>query len=128
MGLNNSILHIDLINSLDPIIKDAVILLNKYGYKTFESCQGGDGHCYPEPTVRFFGDEFDLIRAYELCSIHGLNVFNAKRVYRKTDVYSEVTDGISIGDNWDKPFNELTFLIHSKTDSIYRQVHSNMKF
>lgn len=120
MGLNNHILHIDLIESLDPGIKDAVILLNKYGFKTWESCQGGEGHCFPEPTVRFFGEEFDLIRAYEICVLHQLNVFDARRVYRKTSVYSDVTNGNDIGKNWDKPFNELTFLIHSKTGTIYR--------
>ena len=25
--------------------------------ETFESCQGGAGHAYPEPTVRFFGEK-----------------------------------------------------------------------
>lgn len=120
MGLNNNILHMDLIESLDPGIRDAVILLNKYGFHTFESCQGGNGHCYPEPTVRFFGEEFDLIRAYEICSIHGLNISDTRRIYRKTPVYSDVTNGGVIGMNWDKPFNEITFSVHSKTGTIYR--------
>ncbi|MBL7810539.1 MAG: hypothetical protein JNN28_22135 [Saprospiraceae bacterium] len=107
------------INSLDEGIRDVVVLLNKYGFKTFESCEGGKGHCYDVPTVRFFGDEFDLIRAYELCTIHRMNVAEAKRVYRKTDVYSEVTNGVPIGENWDRPFNELTFSVHSNTGTIY---------
>lgn len=109
----------ELINDLDEGIRDAVVLLNKHGFKTFESCQGGEGHCYPEPTVRFEGSEFDLIRAYELCHIHGMNVSEAKRVYWKTDVYSEVTHGDSIGENWNSPFNELTFSVHPHTGTIY---------
>jgi len=97
----------------------AVILLRKHGFDTWESCQGGEGHCYCEPTIRFFGSEFDLIRAYELCYIQGMNVFNAKRVYRKVPVYCDVTDGNEIGENWDSPFNELTFRIHRDTKTIY---------
>ena len=107
---------------LDEGIYDAVVLLNKHGFDTWESCQGGDGHCFPEPTVRFWGTEFDLIRAYELCYIQGMNVFAAKRVYWKVPVYSDVTgvDGNEIGENWDKPFNELEFRIHRDTGTIYR--------
>jgi len=106
---------------LDEGIKDAVIFLRKHGFETFASCQGGEGHCYPEPTVRFFGSEFDLIRAYELCHIQGMNVFNAKRVYRKVPIYSDVTDGNVIGESWEShcPFNELEFLIHPDTKTIY---------
>jgi len=50
-----------------------------------------------------------------------MNVFNAKRVYRKVPVYSDVEgiNGNEIGKNWDTPFNELTFLIHRDTKTIY---------
>lgn len=109
----------DAILSLDEGIREAVVVLNKYGFKTFESCEGGNGHCYDVPTVRFLGNEFALVRAYELCRIHRMNVCEAKRVYRKTSVYSDVTNGLAIGENWDRPFNELTFAIHSKTGTIY---------
>ncbi|MBK9258151.1 MAG: hypothetical protein IPM51_12085 [Sphingobacteriaceae bacterium] len=119
MGLNKKF-DVDQIEGLDFGIREAVALLNKYGFETFESCQGGRGHCFDVPTVRFFGDEFDLIRAYELCAMHNLNVSDAKRVYRKTTVYSDVTDGISIGNNWDKPFNELEFRLHCQTGTIFR--------
>ena len=30
--------------------------LRSEGIKTFESCDGGDGHAYTEPTVRFAGE------------------------------------------------------------------------
>jgi hypothetical protein len=35
---------------LDPGIAKAVKILNKFGIQTYESCQGGAGHSYPEPT------------------------------------------------------------------------------
>lgn len=102
---------------IDPLILPAVEILNKNGFDTFESCQSGEGHCFPEPTVRFWGSEFDLIRAYEICECYGLAVLAAKRVFRKTDFYK---DNISLaGFIWDKPFNEITFVIHSKTGTIF---------
>lgn len=38
---------------LDPGIAEAVKILNRFGIETFESCQGGKGHSYPEPTFAF---------------------------------------------------------------------------
>ncbi len=104
---------------IDEVIRPVVELLNKYGFKTFESCQGGKGHCFELPTVRFYGSEFDLIRAYELCALYKINVFQANRVFRKTDIYKNINHGESIGRSWDEPFNELTFIPHSKTGTIY---------
>jgi hypothetical protein len=40
---------------LDPGIAPAVLVLRDAGVETFESCEGGEGHSYPEPTVRFHG-------------------------------------------------------------------------
>jgi hypothetical protein len=51
---------------LDPGIAQAVKILNKFGIETFESCQGGEGHCYPEPTVRFHGDKFEGFKAFAI--------------------------------------------------------------
>jgi hypothetical protein len=46
----------DLYPDLDKGICRAVRVLREAGVETFESCQGGEGHAYPEPTVRFHGD------------------------------------------------------------------------
>jgi hypothetical protein len=109
------------IEGLDLGIAPAVEILNRHGFITFESCQGGEGHCFHEPTVRFFGSEFDLIRAYEVCSCYGLNVYQAKRVYLKEDVYmNNISEqAMPIGIAWGKPFNELVFVIHSETGTIF---------
>ena len=98
--------------AIADLILPAVKILNEYGFKTFESCQGGEGHCFLEPTIRFEGSEFDLIRAYEICDLHRLPVCEVRRVYRKTPVHIEdnTPDVRQIGEAWDKPFNEITFL------------------
>lgn len=95
---------------MDKKIKPMVIALQKYGFKTFESCQGGKGHAYTEPTVRFEGDEFDLIRAYEICEHLKLRPNEVRRVYWKVplsnpDKYTSDLEKYI----WDKPFNEITF-------------------
>jgi len=33
-----------------------VRILSEAAIETFESCRGGEGHAYPEPTVRFHGE------------------------------------------------------------------------
>jgi hypothetical protein len=48
---------------LDPEIRRYVEALVEAGVETFESCQGGQGHSYPEPTVRFYGDRSEGFRA-----------------------------------------------------------------
>jgi len=48
---------------LDPRIEKFVRLLISQDIETFESCQGGPGHAYPEPTVRFYGGRSEGYRA-----------------------------------------------------------------
>src|SRR5438094_8459268 len=48
---------------LDSGIASAVEVLTSAGVETFESCEGGHGHAYPEPTVRFHGDHSEGLRA-----------------------------------------------------------------
>lgn len=94
---------------LDEKIKEAVQILNKHGFRTFQSCQGTEGHFFQEPTIDFYGSEFDLIRAYDICRQYNLLVMKAKRVYMKSPVYSEVENGKDMGDVWQPPYNQLTF-------------------
>lgn len=108
-------------SQLDPGIEDAVYLLTDHGFETFESCEGGPGHCFPEPTVRFYGDEYDAIRAYDICVAHGMLVNCVRRVFQKSDVDpSRKKDQYPHGYVWDRPFNEIVFLKHADTGTIYR--------
>ncbi len=84
---------------LDPGIEHAVRTLLAGGIETFESCQGGAGHAYAEPTVRFSGGIAEGYRAYTVAHNHGLRVQDLRRVW-------PVIDGELTGPYW-----ELTFRI-----------------
>lgn len=59
---------------LDPGIRFAVRVLHAEGFETCQSCQGGKGHAYDEPTVEMIasGDDtrgfgaLDALRSYGL--------------------------------------------------------------
>lgn len=111
---------IDFASFVDPGILAAVEILNAHGFETVESCQGGEGHCYDLPTVRFKGNEFDVIRAYELCLAHRLCVLEGKRVYRKcTDIIKDNNWANPLGQTYEPVLNELVFMIHLKTGTIF---------
>ena len=66
---------------LDPGIERAVKLLQEHGVETYESCEGGLGHSYPEPTVRFHGTPAAGWRALEVCFNFALPVSALRRVW-----------------------------------------------
>ena len=66
---------------LDPGIAHAVEVLRGAGVETFESCQGGPGHAYPEPTVRFHGEQPEGYRAVAAALYAGLRVSELRRVW-----------------------------------------------
>ncbi|GAG19465.1 unnamed protein product, partial [marine sediment metagenome] len=57
---------------LDKGIERIVIVLNDAGVETYASCEGGPGHAYTEPTVRFFGDRSEGFRALAIALQNGL--------------------------------------------------------
>ena len=66
---------------LDLGISQAVVALRSYGVETFESCEGGANHAYPEPTVRFHGDTSEGFRALAVAMKEGLPVAELRRVW-----------------------------------------------
>jgi len=66
---------------LDIGINAAVLALREHGVDTFESCEGGAGHAYPEPTVRFHGDTPEGFRALAAAMKEGLPVAELRRVW-----------------------------------------------
>jgi hypothetical protein len=70
---------------LDAGIADAVRVLHSAGVETFESCQGGEGHAYPEPTVRFHGERPEGFRALGVAAQAGLKVAYLRRIWTMTD-------------------------------------------
>lgn len=82
---------------LDPGIKRYVEVLNDRGIETYESCEGGKGHSYPEPTIRFHGDRTEGFKAFAIAQQHAFPVAALRRAWSIVD--SELT-----GPHW-----ELTF-------------------
>lgn len=82
---------------LDPGIARAVEILRAGGIETYESCQGGEGHSFPEPTVRFFGPQSEGFRAFDVAMKHGLPVRNIRRIWT-------IIDGEPTGPNWEMVF------------------------
>jgi hypothetical protein len=70
---------------LDDGIRDTVLALRAAGVETFESCQGGYGHAYPEPTVRFHGEKLEGFRALAAARQAGLRVMALRRVWTVQD-------------------------------------------
>lgn len=83
---------------IDPGIRQAVQRLQDAGIETFESCEGGPGHAYPEPTVAFYGGHAAGWRAIAVCLDHGLPVLSLKRVWDVLDT-SDIT-----GPHWNITF------------------------
>lgn len=70
---------------LDLGIVRAVKILRDEGLHTYESCEGGEGHCYAVPTVRFYGPPSDGWRALAVCKAHGLPVRSLRRSWDVDD-------------------------------------------
>jgi hypothetical protein len=71
--------------SLDVGIAGAVRVLIDANIETFESCEGGPGHAYPEPTVRFHGDQAEGFRALAAAIRGGLRVTALRRTWPVLD-------------------------------------------
>lgn len=67
--------------TLDRGVAKAVEILRAAGIETCQSCEGGKGHAYPEPTVDFRGTPEAGWRALSACIAHGLPVSELRRVW-----------------------------------------------
>jgi hypothetical protein len=86
---------------LDAGIIEPVRILREAGIETFESCEGGEGHAYPEPTVRFHGQRAEGFRALSIAMDNGLRVSELRRVW-------PINDGEPTGPWWELTFREPT--------------------
>jgi hypothetical protein len=82
---------------IDPGIRRIVELLCSNGVETFESCEGGRGHPFPEPTVRFHGQYDEGWRALAIALQHGQKVRELRRSY-------DIIDGEPVGPYWEMVF------------------------
>ena len=72
--LESFALNIDHTGCMDIGIVRAVQILIDADIATYESCQGGEGHAYREPTIRFKGTPACGWRALSLLMMYGLPV------------------------------------------------------
>jgi hypothetical protein len=79
---------------LDKGIERAVCILNDAGVETYESCQGGPGHTYTEPTIRFHGARDEGFRALAVAMQNGLPVSALRRIW-------VILDGEPTGPEWE---------------------------
>lgn len=84
---------------LDPGIAPYVGVLRACGVETFESCEGGIGHAFAEPTIRFAGQREEGFRALAAALAHGFPVGAVRR-------YWAVIDGEPCGPDWEIVFRE----------------------
>jgi hypothetical protein len=97
---------------LDRWISYAVVVLHGSGIRTYESCQGGTGHAFPEPTVRFEGTQTEAFRAVSVARAHGLPVQHLRRFWRLTDSSCE------------RPAWELTFFPREMLERVQVQAET----
>lgn len=89
---------------LDRWISYAVKVLRDAGIETYESCQGGKGHAFPEPTVRFHGQRGEGFRAAAVAMAAGLPMDALRRFW-------VVVDGELSGPHWEMVFSPLSRLV-----------------
>jgi hypothetical protein len=85
------------VRPIDPGIRRQVRVLSENGIETTESCEGGKGHSFAEPTVRFSGGQAEGFRALGIALQHGLKVAELRR-------YWSIQDGEPVGPYWEMTF------------------------
>ena len=70
---------------LDPGIRDAVLIMREAGVETFESCEGGVGHAFDVPTIKFHGNAWAGYKALAVAMENGLAVRRCQRVWGVVD-------------------------------------------
>lgn len=86
-----------LLDQVDPRIRWIVAALREEYVETFESCEGGEGHTFPEPAVRFHGDQSEGPRAFAAAKRRGIPVCAIRRYWR-------VIEGELTGPQWEMTF------------------------
>lgn len=85
------------VEGLDEGVRPYVETLRADGIETYESCEGGEGHAFPVPTVRFYGTRGQGWRAFQVAQDHALPVAALRRTW-------SVIDGEATGPTWEMTF------------------------
>ncbi len=71
---------------LDKGIKKYVEILRENGIETYESCEGGEGHAYLEPTICFYGEIAEGFRVLAIAIENALPVDEIRRFWSIQDL------------------------------------------
>jgi len=85
--------HRKIIKGLDKGIKKYVEILRAEGIETYESCEGGKGHSYSEPTICFHGQIQEGFRALAIALENGLPVSEIRQFW-------SIEDKQPVGPTW----------------------------
>lgn len=88
---------------LDAGIAPYVEALREGGIDTYESCEGGNGHAYPEPTIRFHGDRSEGFKALAVAVQRQLPIAALRRIWT-------ILDGEPTGPQWEITFAQVSQL------------------
>jgi hypothetical protein len=83
---------------LDRGIRRYVHILLDAGIETFESCEGGSGHAFPDPTIKFFGNHWEGFKAMSVAMTHGLPVMGIRLCW-------DMDNGMPHGPWWEIVFH-----------------------
>ena len=106
-------------SELDKGIAHYVRILAESGIETCQSCEGGKGHAYPEPTVDFMGSQQDAWKAYSVARTYGLPVSELRQIWR-------IQDDVPTGPLWSIIFSEKSDNFIVRTEKREQLVHERM--
>ena len=82
---------------LDKGIRDWVMELRNHNVETCQSCEGGEGHAYFEPTIEFFGGMYSGMKVIGLAIEYGWPIKDVSRVW-------SIEDHVPTGPIWQITF------------------------
>jgi len=83
---------------LDKGIRRFVEVLASEGIETYESCEGGADHAYPEPTICFYGQIQEGFRALAIALDNDLPVNEIRQFW-------SIEDKQPVGPDWAMTFS-----------------------
>ncbi|MDE0534524.1 MAG: hypothetical protein OXI01_24195 [Albidovulum sp.] len=89
------------IDGIDNLILPYVDILRKEGIETVQSCQGGEGHAYPVPTIEFDGEASEGWRALAIALQHQLPVYDLNRKW-------SIENFVPVGPIWEMTFTPFS--------------------
>ena len=88
------------IEGLDAGIAPYIKVLRDEGIETYESCQGGQGHYFDGPTIRFHGHRDQGWKALHIAQERNWPVASLRRCW-------SIEDGEPTGPEWEMTFTGL---------------------